>query len=367
MHDALTVQAALRDELLSETSGPTPRMTVGAYAKSWVEHLASNKRVRIDTTLRNIVETLDLHILPELGDIYYDCLTVTDVKRWQTAMGRKRKKNDEPYSTTSINNWLRVLRMMGSEASRELDLPRNVASIVRMLPDEEKAKVVLKEDELIKVLVAVRQHYPQHFAMVVALGATGLRFGELSALHWTDLDEDEGLIRVERRQVRGTIDLPKTKKKRSVAVEPWVFDVLREHRRELLRVQRPGLDKGLVFPSTTGGYRQPAVLDKPMQRISTITGIKKKVTAQVMRRTFNNLLRQRGIDEMVLRAMTGHATKEMTEHYSEVTAEEKRRAVERGLGNVFELVREKTGSQTGCGGSADAPGPSQRTATGEDA
>jgi hypothetical protein len=50
---------------------------------------------------------------------------------------------------------------------------------------------------------------------------------------------------------------------------------------------------------------------------------------------------------IVLRAMTGHATKQMIEHYSEVTAEQKRRAAHEGLGSVFELVREKTGSQTG--------------------
>jgi hypothetical protein len=45
------------------------------------------------------------------------------------------------------------------------------------------------------------------------------------------------------------------------------------------------------------------------------------------RRTFNNLMRQVSEDKVVLRSMTGHATEEMTEHYSHVGLREKHAAV----------------------------------------
>ena len=86
-----------------------------------------------------------------MGDIYYDCLTTTDIKRGQAAMVEKRKKNGERYSATSINNWHRALRTMGKEAAKDLNLPRNVAADVRLLPQQEKTKVVLTADELVKV------------------------------------------------------------------------------------------------------------------------------------------------------------------------------------------------------------------------
>jgi len=170
--------------------------------------------------------------------------------------------------------------------------------------------------------------------MVEFVAFTGLRFGEASALQWDDLDESHGLIHVRRRQVCGEIAPPKTRKRRSVAVEPWVFQVLREHRVNLVREQAPGIEKDIMFPSKTGGYRYSSVLQKPLAKAVEELKIGKRITAHTFRRTFNNLMRQSGIDRVTLRAMTGHFSEEMTEHYSEVTPEEKRRAAATGMAPV---------------------------------
>jgi integrase len=74
--------------------------------------------------------------------------------------------------------------------------------------------------------------------MVVTLAASGLRFGEVSALQWDDLHEAELLIQVKRSQVRGRLGLPKNGKSRTSVVPPFVFDVLRWHR------QRDGAQPG---------------------------------------------------------------------------------------------------------------------------
>ena len=89
----------------------------------------------------------------------------------------------------------------------------------------------------------------------------------------------------------------------------------------------------LVFPSTEGGYRFSNVLTKPLSRSAARAGLDKHVTAHTMRRTFNNLARQAAGD-IVARAMTGHSTEAMTEHYSHVTLEEKTRAITKVLGFV---------------------------------
>jgi hypothetical protein len=59
--------------------------------------------------------------------------------------------------------------------------------------------------------------------------------------------------------------------------------------------------------------------------------VDKNVTAHTMRRTFNNLVRQNA-GEIAARAMVGHSTSEMTEHYSDVTVQEKRAAVAAAFG-----------------------------------
>ena len=156
---------------------------------------------------------------------------------------------------------------------------------------------------------------------------TGLRFGELSALEWSDLDEAEGEVRVTRSQVRQVVNLPKTKKRRRSVLLPEVFELLRLHRKELIEAQAPGLDRNLVFPSKVGKYRYPSLLNKVFRQVVDDAGIDKHVTAQTLRRTFNNLLDQAGVRRVVLQAMMGHSSDRMTEHYSHVSAEEKRVAV----------------------------------------
>ncbi len=90
-------------------------------------------------------------------------------------------------------------------------------------------------------------------------------------------------------------------------------------------------EPGLLFPSTVGTYRQPAVLRDAMVRCAKRADIGKPVSPHTMRRTFNNLLRQ-AAGEIAARAIVGHATQAMTELYSDVTTVEKHEALNRALG-----------------------------------
>lgn len=56
-----------------------------------------------------------------------------------------------------------------------------------------------------------------------------------------------------------------------------------------------------------------------------------------MRRTFNNLVRQAAGD-IAARAMVGHATAQMTEHYSDVTVQEKREAQQAAFGDLAQQL-----------------------------
>ena len=47
-----------------------------------------------------------------------------------------------------------------------------------------------------------------------------------------------------------------------------------------------------------------------------------------MRRSFNTICLNKGVNEIVLRAMMGHASQEMTELYAGVPIEEKHRSLE---------------------------------------
>jgi len=159
-----------------------------------------------------------------------------------------------------------------------------------------------------------------------------MRWSELSALEWDDIDEASGVIHLTRAQVRGHVGTTKTDKDIDFPLLPEMVEVLRWHRRRLMQEQAPGFDRGLVFPSATGGYSYPSRFTKPLERVRTRLGIPYRLTSKVMRRTFNNLLRQAAVDRQVLRSLTGHSSEAMTATYSTVEDRERKAAVSVVLG-----------------------------------
>ncbi|RAL22424.1 hypothetical protein DL240_11290 [Lujinxingia litoralis] len=54
-----------------------------------------------------------------------------------------------------------------------------------------------------------------------------------------------------------------------------------------------------------------------------------RITPHDMRRTFNTLMLEAGVEKHVLQAMTGHSTDEMTIHYSHISLDYKSGALNR--------------------------------------
>jgi integrase len=130
---------------------------------------------------------------------------------------------------------------------------------------------------------------------------------------------------VSNKQVTPT----KTGAPREVALTYSLVTLLRDHRRRLIEGQHIGLSSGLVFPSRVGSHRFPNSLEKVFKKAATATEIAFRVTPQVLRRTFNTLMVQAGVDRIVLRSQMGHCSEEMTERYAGVGIESKREAVAR--------------------------------------
>ena len=76
------------------------------------------------------------------------------------------------------------------------------------------------------------------------------------------------------------------------------------------------------------------MLDRPFAAICAAAGVPKRLSTKVFRRTYNDLCRRAGVDEVVLRATIGHADRRMSEVYASVDPSEKRA----GLARVAALV-----------------------------
>jgi vacuolar-type H+-ATPase subunit E/Vma4 len=82
--ERVTIQEAAqqRTDLVEAMKRPlaeAQKMRVGDYARSWLE----SKALRLDASMvQTYTDALEDHILPALGDFYYDQLMSTDVQKW---------------------------------------------------------------------------------------------------------------------------------------------------------------------------------------------------------------------------------------------------------------------------------------------
>jgi len=83
-------------------------------------------------------------------------------------------------------------------------------------------------------------------------------------------------------------------------------------------------------------------------------------TQRGMRRTFNDLARAAGVEDLVTRSISGHLTERMQHHYSTVQGAEQ----QQGLAKVVDLMTARTerasaSTNSGAGGAPGGAPPSE--------
>jgi integrase len=321
-----------RQRLQEELRGHAPaqaKETLADFATSWLSTRLARGDWR-ETTARRYAEALDLHVLPRLGGRLVEALTPREIEQ-------ALAKWAQAFKPATVNSWLRVLRTVLSDAVASGLLTANPAARVRALrerreEDGDELSNALVPSELDPYLRAWREHYPEHFALVATLALTGLRWGEATALKWEDIDlaEREGVLHVRRSQVRGVVrNTTKTGRPRLVPFPVELAALLREHRHALVAAQHAGLSAGWVFPNGVGKPRANGSLSAASQAVLKHARITKRVTIHGLRRTATDLLRRAAVDPVAAKAIIGHTTDRMREHYSSVGSDEARSIGER--------------------------------------
>jgi integrase len=284
--------------------------------------------------------------VPGFGEYFIDRVHVTHVETWRTGIATLIAAGD--YSPNTCNGWLAILRVIIKAAKRTYDLDHLATEGVKDFDTaeydtytEEEPNALLP-DEVAAFLETMHGRYPQHYAMTYLGLVTGLRPSSLRPLRRRGPEADvlweEGQLRVRRSQTLGNEVMNTTKQKRkyTIPLPPQVMEVLRWHVTTQLTTPEQE-QSGLLFPSVTGGFRSPSVLNKPFADIADEIGLGKRFTQCGLRRTFNDLARVAQVNDVVTRSISGHLTSRMQDHYSTPAAEEKRE----GIARVIELARHR--------------------------
>lgn len=327
--DAAGAYATLQSELEKVRSGAhtSTKTSFGEYAVSLMERKIRSGEIQSAKTREQWGDILELHLVPAFGRVPIMELRRHMVESWKDEIAGVISKSE--YKPTTANNWMKILRVVVNSAVAEFELERNPVLGVKdfdtstHLTYTEEQPNSLTPGEVPVFLAKMRELYPQHFAFVAMGFATGLRPSTLRPVRRNGATPDvlwgEGVVLIRRSHTRKqeVMEKPKTGLRQRLTLPEELMEVLEWHVDRL--PQGPMIESALLFPSETGGFRSASCLDKPFEEIVEALKLKKRITPRAMRRTFQDLARAAEVKDVVTRAVSGHATEAMQQHYSTVS------------------------------------------------
>jgi integrase len=233
-------------------------------------------------------------------------ITVERFKRDRRAGITKRGNQREP---ATVNREMSVLAKIFTLALQQGVVATNPCRQVKKLrEDNQRTRYLSGEEEA--ALMAALESRPRLKHIVVLAIHTGMRFGEIMKLRWSEVDFSRNLI-----HVKGT----KTGKDRAIPMSRTV-------RSEMLELEQRQESKEWVFPNAATGKQQLRVTRSWYSacREAGIEGLR----FHDLRHTAATRMADAGADAFTIAAILGHATIQMTARYTHATSEAKRRAVE---------------------------------------
>ena len=268
-------------------------------------------------------------IIPTIGHIRLDRLTVADVNRLMLAMrdaGKADATRRNCYTTLRKSLDDAVLSgLLASNPAHKVSQPRAKRQEARFLTTDEASRLLTGADGL------------RYAAVLRFILGTGLRRGEALALRWEDIDLERGTARVKGSLVRqkGGLVVSDTKtetSRRTVALSPAIVTLLTRHKaaQAAERLQAGSLwnDSGFVFTTATGAAVEPQNLLRTVRSAAKRAGLA-GVKVHTLRHTYATTALLHGVPLKVVSVNLGHASITITaDIYGHVTDDAARAGAE---------------------------------------
>lgn len=270
-----------RQKELNDGIGLRDHVSIADLAEEWILH--KQEQGRKPETIRGYRDMIDHFIVPVLGCIVVEDLTVLDVQRavryWRNQPRRDTRQALKTLSARRVQYAFRTLSTMLEDAVRWDIVARNVARKVEAPTVAKKEARWWTAEEAKRFLEAAQEH--MHGIVFVLALLTGMRRGEILGLRWSDIDWDRSVIRVGQVQDARHPKLFHTPKTdagmREISLDPMAIDLLKAQRaaqnRQRLAVGGAWEDWGLVCCTGRGTPHNPSNLNRTMDRLIAATGV----------------------------------------------------------------------------------------------
>lgn len=284
-------------------------ITFKEFAAEWFKTYVKNNNTHSEIQHKNTI--LRLHLLPFFGSKGLGEITSFDVEKY------KAEKIKDGLNPKTINNHLTILHK-AFQCALEWD-------IVDRCPGMKKLKIpptkfdYLTVDESRQLIESASGNLRD--MIVVALG-TGMRFGELSAFTWEDVDLAQRELTIRQAFSAKVLGSTKSNKIRYVPMSASVYETFRNMER----------GASYVFSRADGKPLDQSTSIRRLGRACEKAGLR-KVGWHVLRHTFASHLAQSGASLIAVQNLLGHSDIKTTMRYAHINGALLRAAIKNLDGN----------------------------------
>ena len=285
-----------------------------------------SKQLR-EKTLNSYEQTLRLFerwCFEELGIERVDAVTESTVRRYITNLMERGKysfyANDKkkeinfpdrrrdfraPVSITTINNYIRNLRVFFNWLERDYLLQKNPMKKVQQLKKNRKAKDFISDEDFKKLIGHLdKSYFAEHrdLAMIMLMIDTGMRLGECSDLLVSD-------INLAKKTILLRAEITKGRKDRMVFFSPKTEGIIRRW----IQFKDRYAESEYLFPTKRGGSISVSNFETNFKKYLRRAGLKETISPHCLRNNFAKRCLMNGMDVFTLSKILGHSSVRVTE------------------------------------------------------
>lgn len=245
---------------------------------------------------------------------------------------------NQGLSGASVNKIKLNLSAIFTAAVKKEIMRRNPCKLATPPKVDTKPAAYFDEEQCRKFLAALHEQPEFQFEVICNLFlATGIRCGELCALHWDDINLETGFLYIRHTLVRlngeYTRSEPKTSgSERRIVLPEYIIELLKEHKRKqaLERFKSGGTWEApeAVFTNNSGNYCISGNLNNKLHRLCKKYELP-DIHLHSLRHTHASLLINSNVTAKVIADRLGHSTTKTTlDTYSHVFAESEVKAMQ---------------------------------------
>lgn len=327
-YEQLLRQKMSRGEPLPGAPSLTPKiteepqvLTFEEFSREWFETYV--KTVNKPSEQYTKEGVLRVHLIPFFGKTPIDKISAYQIEQF------KALKKKDGLNPKTINNFLACLRKCLQSAidwDRLITMPK-----MKKFPESGGRIDFLSPIESAKLLSDSQD--PVVNGMTLMALRTGMRFGEIIGLDWSDVDLPRQVINVRRNKVMGIIGTPKNGKVRSIDMSSDLYAYLSQRARKA----------GPVFYLDGRDLTHHLALNA-LKRSCERMGVR-KISWHTLRHTTASQLVAEGVPLNIVKELLGHSNILMTSKYAHLAPSAIKEAVEL-FSKIEQRELNKVGTET---------------------